>query len=58
MSAALERIVGGVRGSSEALSSASGQIAVGKLDLFPRTEEQDADAPGHETVAPLTPEFV
>ena len=42
MSAALVRIVGGVRGSSEAISSASGQIAAGNLDLSQRTEEQAA----------------
>jgi methyl-accepting chemotaxis protein len=42
MSEALVRIVGGVRGSSEAISSASSQIAAGNLDLSQRTEEQAA----------------
>jgi len=42
MSASLAQIVGGVRGSSDAISSASGQIAVGNLDLSQRTEEQAA----------------
>ena len=42
MSTALVRIVGGVRVSSEAISSASSQIAAGNLDLSQRTEEQAA----------------
>ena len=42
MSEALVRIVGGVRGSSDAISSASSQIAAGNLDLSQRTEEQAA----------------
>lgn len=42
MSASLAQIVGRVRGSSEAISSASGQIAAGNLDLSQRTEEQAA----------------
>lgn len=42
MNASLVRIVGEVRGGAEAISTATGQIAAGNLDLSQRTEEQAA----------------
>ena len=40
MQAALRRLVGQVRTSSDSIATASGQIATGNLDLSQRTEEQ------------------
>lgn len=42
MNESLVRIVGEVRGGSEAISSATSQIAAGNIDLSQRTEEQAA----------------
>lgn len=42
MNESLVRIVGEVRGGSEAISTATSQIAAGNLDLSQRTEEQAA----------------
>jgi methyl-accepting chemotaxis protein len=40
MSAGLQRLVGGVRQSAEAVATAGGQIATGNFDLSSRTESQ------------------
>ncbi len=42
MTASLQRIVGGVRGSADNIATASGQIVSGNTDLSARTEEQAA----------------
>ncbi|UOD28830.1 MCP four helix bundle domain-containing protein [Massilia violaceinigra] len=40
MNASLQRIVGQVRGGTDAIATASGQIASGNMDLSARTEQQ------------------
>ena len=51
MNASLTRIVGNVHAGSSAISTATGQIAAGNLDLSQRTEEQAAAL--EQTVASL-----